>query len=208
MTSQPSQAGATAGTQDNRLATADLITIGVFSALYFVMVCVATLAVGMTMMLPCFITGAYAFTTTSASAFVCVLRRMRVPEAVVVPCVVIIRFFPTILEDHRRIREAMALRGVASGTFARLRHPARSLEYVMVPLLMNATNVAQDPSVAVAAADVLDPRLVVFDEPTGTRSSPRDGATASSTSRGSERGAERRTEYGPNTGRKAVLMHI
>ncbi|PST45726.1 cobalt ABC transporter permease [Bifidobacterium callitrichos] len=109
---------------------------------------VAALAVGVSMMLPCFMTGAYAFTTTSASAFVCAMRRMRVPETVVIPCVVIIRFFPTILPDYRRIREAMALRGIASGAFAWIRHPAQSLEYVVVPLLMNATTVAQDLSVA------------------------------------------------------------
>lgn len=100
------------------------------------------------MMLPCLITGAYAFTTTSASAFVCAMRRMHVPEAVVVPCVVIIRFFPTVGEDYRAIRDAMALRGLVSGRFAVLRHPARTLEYVIVPLLMNATIVAQDLSVA------------------------------------------------------------
>lgn len=109
---------------------------------------VAALAVGTAMMLPCLITGAYAFTTTSASAFVCAMRRMRVPEAVVVPCVVIIRFFPTIGEDYRAIRDAMALRGLVSGRLAMLRHPARTLEYVLVPLLMNATIVAQDLSVA------------------------------------------------------------
>lgn len=109
---------------------------------------VSALAVGVSMMLPCFMTGAYAVATTSASAFVCALRRMRVPETVVVPCVVIIRFFPTIARDYRSIREAMALRGIASGAAAWLRHPARSLEYVLVPLLMNATTVAQDLSVA------------------------------------------------------------
>lgn len=109
---------------------------------------VAMLATGVAMMLPCFITGAYAFATTPASAFVCALRRMRVPEAVVVPCVVVLRFFPTIRQDYRRIREAMALRGIASGGAALLRHPAQSLEYVLVPLLMNAANVAQDLSVA------------------------------------------------------------
>lgn len=109
---------------------------------------VAALAVGAAMMLPCLITGAYAFTTTSASAFVCAMRRMHVPEAVVVPCVVIIRFFPTVGEDYRAIRDAMVLRGLVSGRFAVLRHPARTLEYVIVPLLMNATIVAQDLSVA------------------------------------------------------------
>ena len=99
---------------------------------------VSALAVGVTMMLPCFITGAYTFTTTSASAFICAMRRMRVPEAVVIPCVVVIRFFPTIAEDYRQIRNAMALRGIASGGWG----------LVLIPLLMNATNVTQDLSVA------------------------------------------------------------
>lgn len=58
---------------------------------------VSALAVGVTMMLPCFITGAYTFTTTSASAFICAMRRMRVPEAVVIPC-----GGHPLLPDHRR----------------------------------------------------------------------------------------------------------
>ncbi|NEG55518.1 energy-coupling factor transporter transmembrane component T [Bifidobacterium platyrrhinorum] len=109
---------------------------------------IPALAVGLGMMLPCLITGAYAVSTTTASAFVCAMRRMRVPESVVVPCVVVIRFFPTIAGDYRRIRETMALRGLVSGRFAALRHPMRMLEHVLVPLLMNAAFVAQDLSVA------------------------------------------------------------
>ncbi|KAB5607908.1 energy-coupling factor transporter transmembrane component T [Bifidobacterium jacchi] len=106
------------------------------------------LSVGLRMMLPCLITGAYAFTTTSVSEFVTAMRRLRVPEAVVIPCMVVIRFFPTIAHDYRRIREAMALRGIAAGRFALVRHPAQSLEFILVPLLMNATVVSRDLSVA------------------------------------------------------------
>nr|WP_240947481.1 energy-coupling factor transporter transmembrane protein EcfT [Bifidobacterium sp. DSM 109957] len=109
---------------------------------------VSALAVGANMMLPCFITGAYAFSTTSPSAFICAMRRIHMPEAVVIPCVVVIRFFPTVAQDYRQIRAAMALRGIASGGWGMLRHPAQSLEYILIPLLMNATNVAQDLSVA------------------------------------------------------------
>lgn len=100
------------------------------------------------MMMPCFITGAYAFSTTRVSEFVCALRRMRVPESVAIPCMVVIRFFPTIGRDYRRNRDAMALRGLVSGRLALLRHPAQSLEFVLVPLLMNATIVSHDLSVA------------------------------------------------------------
>ncbi|WP_278814005.1 energy-coupling factor transporter transmembrane component T [Bifidobacterium pullorum] len=106
------------------------------------------LAVGIRMLLPCLITGAFAFTTTTPGEFTAALRRMRIPEAVIIPCIVVIRFFPTLCEDYRHIRNAMALRGIPSGGGSLLRHPAQSLEYIIVPLLMNATTVAQDLSVA------------------------------------------------------------
>ena len=110
---------------------------------------VSALAVGVTMMLPCFITGAYTFTTTSASAFICAMRRMRVPEAVVIP---LCGGHP-LLPDHRRGLPADSqcdgvARRIASGGWGLVRHPAQSLEYILIPLLMNATNVAQDLSVA------------------------------------------------------------
>lgn len=112
---------------------------------------VGLFSVGLRMMMPCFITGAYAFSTTRVSEFVCALRRMRVPESVAIPCMVVIRFFPTIGRDYQRTRDAMALRGLASGRLALLRHPAQSLEFVLVPLLMNATIVSRDLSVAALA---------------------------------------------------------
>ena len=96
----------------------------------------------------CIITGAYAFSTTTAGELVCALRSMHVPESVIIPCAVVIRFFPTVGEDYRQIRAAMALRGIAEGKAALLLHPAQSLEYILMPLLMNGNNVAQDLSVA------------------------------------------------------------
>ncbi len=106
------------------------------------------LTVGIRMLLPCIVAGAYAFTTTTVGEFVCALRRMHVPEAVVIPCVVVIRFFPTISEDYRQIRSAMALRGVLSGSWDLLLHPMASLEYILIPLLVNSTNVAEDLTAA------------------------------------------------------------
>lgn len=107
---------------------------------------VALFSVGIRMMLPCIITGAYAFSTTTAGELVCALRSMHVPESVIIPCAVVIRFFPTVGEDYRQIRAAMALRGIAEGKAALLLHPAQSLEYILMPLLMNGNNVAQDLS--------------------------------------------------------------
>lgn len=109
---------------------------------------VAMASVGLRMILPCIITGAYAFGTTTAGELTCALRAMRVPESVIIPCAVVIRFFPTVKEDYRQIRAAMALRGIAGGRGALLLHPVQSLEYILMPLLMNGNNVAQDLSVA------------------------------------------------------------
>ena len=100
------------------------------------------LSVGIRMMLPCVISGGYAFSTTTVGEMVCGLRKLRIPETIIIPCVTVVRFFPTIAEDYRQIRSAMALRGVTS------RNPAQMLEYVLIPLLMNSNNVAQDLSVA------------------------------------------------------------
>lgn len=99
-------------------------------------------SVGIRMMLPCVISGGYAFSTTTAGEMVCGLRKLRVPETIIIPSVTVIRFFPTIAEDYHQIRNAMALRGIT------YRSPLEALEYILVPLLMNSNNVAQDLSVA------------------------------------------------------------
>lgn len=106
------------------------------------------LSVGIRMMLPCIIAGAYTFSTTTVGEMVCGLRKLKVPEFIIIPCVTVVRFFPTIAEDYRQIRNAMAFRGIATGNGALLSHPAQSLEYILMPLLMNSNNVAQDLSVA------------------------------------------------------------
>lgn len=105
-------------------------------------------SVGVRTMLPCIITGAYAFSTTTVGELTAALRRMHLPESIIIPCAVVVRFFPTVGEDYRHIRAAMALRGIAAGRGALLRHPVQSLEYILMPLLMNSNNVAQDLSAA------------------------------------------------------------
>ncbi len=120
---------------------------------------IAMLSVGVRMMLPCVISGAYAFSTTTVGEMVCGLRKIKVPECIIVPGVTVIRFFPTIAEDYRQIKNAMAFRGIASGKLALLRHPVQSLEYIMMPLLMNSNNVAQDLSVAAMTKGISMPGI-------------------------------------------------
>lgn len=120
----------------------DLLLIPVAQG--FVLNLVSLLSVGIRMMLPCLVTGAYAFTTTTPGELFCALRRMHLPEGPIITIAVVIRYFPTVWEDCRQICNAMVMRGIHVGP----RHPAQSLEYVLVPLLMNGNTVAQDLSVA------------------------------------------------------------
>lgn len=103
---------------------------------------------GIRMMLPCIITGAYVFTTTSMSEFIAALRLLHVPESMIITCSVVVRFFPSVKEDYTHIKDAMSLRGIAEEKNYFIKHPAKSLEYILMPLLMNASSVAQDLSIA------------------------------------------------------------
>jgi len=105
-------------------------------------------SVGLRMMLPCLIAGAYAFASTSASQMAEGMRRLKIPEFIVIPSLVLIRFFPSVKQDYLNIRDCMSFRGLANGKLSFLRHPFKSLEYVLIPLLMNANFVAEDLSVA------------------------------------------------------------
>lgn len=144
----------------------DKVKTGIrFAAFYFVLLAIDILVVpsagnnvflnfialfssGIRMMLPCIITGAYVFTTTSMSEFIAALRLLHIPENMIITCSVVVRFFPSVKEDYAHIRDAMALRGIAEDRTYFIKHPSESLEYILTPLLMNASSVAQDLSIA------------------------------------------------------------
>ena len=96
------------------------------------------------MMLPIIAMGTYTFSTTKTSEMTCALRKMHVSENIIIPLVVMIRFFPTAKEDYTHIKEAMTLRGIETSIL----HPLQSLEYILIPLLMNSTVVANDLTIA------------------------------------------------------------
>ena len=109
---------------------------------------VSMVVVSLRMILPCIIAGTYAFMTTTVSEFICALRKIHVSECVIIPYMVIIRFFPTIKEDYSQIRNTMAFRGIGVGKFSLITQPMKTLEYIIIPLLMNGNNVSQDLSIA------------------------------------------------------------
>lgn len=108
----------------------------------------SVLSSSLRIMVPCLISGAYAFTTTRPSELVAALRAMHVPEQVIIPVLVVIRYFPTLRQECANISDAMRLRGIGTSPRELLAHPRSSVEHVLVPLLASASTTAEELSMA------------------------------------------------------------
>lgn len=95
------------------------------------------------------------FKTTKISEFMSAFEKMRVPYVVVIPFTVMFRFFPTVQEEWRGIRQAMSFRGIGLGAKGLVLHPIRSVEHILVPLLFSCVTI-MDELVAASLARGLD----------------------------------------------------
>lgn len=114
----------------------------------FVLFVVSFLTFGMRMLLPSILAGVYSMKTTSVSEWIAAFKKMRMPNWLLIPLAVMARFFPTIQKDYQSIRKAMAFRGIGTDFWDLVKHPIQTLEYILIPLLMNATQVAEDLTVS------------------------------------------------------------
>ena len=115
------------------------------------------LFVGVGRILPLMVVAAFMMGTTKVSELVYVLRKVHAPQWLVIPISVLFRFFPTVRHDYAQIRRAMKFRGIAVTTGDMICHPLRTMEYIYVPLLNNATNVAADLTSAALTRGISDP---------------------------------------------------
>lgn len=72
------------------------------------------------------------------------LQAMGAPQAVLIPCMVVLRFFPTIRRNASHLMESLKTRRVLAGGGYALRHPALTCELLVVPLLMRSVRVSDE----------------------------------------------------------------
>lgn len=72
------------------------------------------------------------------------LQAMGAPQAVLIPCMVVLRFFPTIRRDASHLMESLKTRRVLAGRGYALRHPVLVCELLVVPLLMRSVRVSDE----------------------------------------------------------------
>lgn len=90
--------------------------------------------------------GEYSLLTTTMSDLVASLKKMKCPDGLIIPISVMFRFFYTVKEDYRQIKEAMYLQGLVTSQF--FRQPLRMIEYRFVPLLMCLSRTADDVAIS------------------------------------------------------------
>ena len=129
----------------------DLIIFPVVSTI------ISVIAAAIQRFLPYILAGIIAFTTTRPNEWITTFKKMGISEQFTIPATVLFRFFPTVVKDYRDIRNAMKFRGIATSNWALLRHPIQAIEHIFVPLLMNATNTADDLTAASLSRGLSNP---------------------------------------------------
>ena len=91
-------------------------------------------------MFPCLMTGSLMLKCTPLRYFIVGLRQLRVPQRLIVAVSVTLRYFPAIREEMGYIRDAMKLR-----------------EGTVIPLMVSATETAEELSAAAVTRGIEDP---------------------------------------------------
>lgn len=108
----------------------------------------ATLVISFEMFLPFIAYGMVLVKTSSINEVAIALDNMRAPNFIIIPLLVLFRFFPTIHEERVAISESMKLRGINFGVKSFLLHPIRTTEYLYVPMLFILVKTGEELTVA------------------------------------------------------------
>ena len=128
-----------------------LTLIDIFISPYtsgFVNVIVITLLRMCRMYIPIVIIFIFTVSTTTVSEFVASFERMKISSKITIPFSVMFRFFPTLGEEYKSIKDAMAFRGIGLSFGRFIKNPIKTFEYIIVPLLMSSMTIAEELSAA------------------------------------------------------------
>jgi energy-coupling factor transport system permease protein len=76
------------------------------------------------------------------------LANMRIPRGIIITVAVIFRYMPTLKEEFYYIKSTMKLRGIGINAKNLLLHPAKTIEYVMVPLVIRSFSISNQLAAA------------------------------------------------------------
>ncbi len=87
-------------------------------------------------------------------SFMAALNNMHLPKAFSIGLATIMRFFPTLAQEYRSIRNAQKFRGVGVGFWNTLLHLPRVLSCLLIPLIIRITKISEELSASVTVRGV------------------------------------------------------
>lgn len=99
-------------------------------------------------MFPCLMVGNLMIKTISLRKFIVGLRKLHIPQKLIIPISVTLRYFPAIREEVWHIRDAMRLRRIRG---------LEKAEAMIVPLMISATETAEELSAAAVTRGIENP---------------------------------------------------
>ena len=96
----------------------------------------------------CLMVGSLLVAECSVHRLTAALERLRVPQVVLIPLTVTMRYFPALKDEMAHIRDAMRLRDIPA---------SERLECFVVPLIMSATTTADELSRAATCRGIENP---------------------------------------------------
>ena len=89
--------------------------------------------------------------TTCVNQFLSAFQAMHIPTRIVIPIAVMFRFIPTVGEEWNGVRKAMTFRGMSMEPSAIIRHPVKTVEYILIPLLFSCISIMEELAAAALA---------------------------------------------------------
>lgn len=99
-------------------------------------------------LIPMMMMGAWIVVTVKVNDFIASMDQMRMPPSVTISLAVTMRFLPTIKEEVDYIRDTMRMRNIDTSFRGVLFHPLRTMEFILIPLLMRSVRIADEMSAA------------------------------------------------------------
>lgn len=106
---------------------------------------------------PCGFLAGFMVSTTKTGEFMAALQRIHMPNQIVIPFAVMLRYLPVVREDWHYIKDAMRMRDIAPSVKNILFHPVMTVECLYVPLMTAASNTADELSIASVTRGIENP---------------------------------------------------
>ena len=106
---------------------------------------------------PCGFMAGLMIKTTKTGEFMAVFYKIHMPDRFVIPFAVMMRYLPVVREDWRYIKDAMRMRGISLSIRNICLRPMLVAECLYVPLMMAASNTADELSIAAVTRGIQNP---------------------------------------------------